>query len=284
MRVELMVEHVGHATALTFMKTSFYKKPVIALTVVVMVAAGSISRAQDQSMPPQAAGDSALPAGIEPNTPLAQVVKLAQAGVDVTVIKNYISNSPGAFNLDADKIISLNDAGIPSEVVNAMLDRDKALYLANVSPPPASMPQVNPAPTDTDTAPPTAPVTVNYFNDTLSPYGSWVVVEGYGRCWRPTTVIYDAGWRPYCDRGHWVYTDCGWYWDSDYAWGVTFHYGRWFRHAQFGWCWYPDTEWSPSWVTWRSSADYCGWAPLPPLAVCVPSGRRFFLPGRERVR
>src|SRR5450756_1919960 len=262
------------------MKTPFYTKTMMAFVVAIAAAAGSISQAQDQPMPPPA-GAAALPPDIEPNTPLAQVVKLTQAGVDVTVIKNYIANSPGAFNLDADKIITLKDAGVPTEVVNAMMDRDKALYLANATtPPPVSAPAVVTGMSDTtpDTAPPAEPVTVNYFNDTLSPYGSWVDVEGYGRCWRPTTVVYDAGWRPYCDRGHWVYTDCGWYWDSDYSWGVTFHYGRWFRHDRFGWCWYPDTEWAPSWVTWRSSSDYCGWAPLPPLSVFRP-GVGFFYRG-----
>jgi len=258
------------------MKTFFSPKTMLALAVAIAAAAGTISQAQDQPIPPPA-GASVLPPEIEPNTPLAEVVKLAQSGVDLSVIKNYISNSTAAFNLDADKIITLKDVGVPTEVVNAMMDRDKALYLAAAVPPPVvSAPAV--ATTPTDTAPPTQPVTVNYFDTTLTPYGSWVVVEGYGRCWRPTTVIYDANWRPYCDRGHWVYTDCGWYWDSDYAWGVTFHYGRWFRHDHFGWCWYPDTEWAPSWVTWRSSSDYCGWAPLPPLAVYRP-GVGFFYRG-----
>ncbi|HEV2692332.1 MAG TPA: DUF6600 domain-containing protein [Verrucomicrobiae bacterium] len=253
---------------------------MIALAVTIIAAAGSVSKAQDQP-PPPAAVDSTLPPDIDPNTPLAQVVKLAQSGVDISVIKNYIASSPGAFNLDADKIITLKDAGVPTEVVNAMLDRDKALYAASATPPPVvSAPAPTSAPPDssTETAPPDAPVTVNYFDTTLTPYGSWVDVEGYGRCWRPTTVIYDAGWRPYCDRGHWVYTDCGWYWDSDYAWGSTFHYGRWFRHDRFGWCWYPDTEWAPSWVTWRSSSDFCGWAPLPPLATFRP-GAGFFYRG-----
>jgi hypothetical protein len=113
-----------------------------------------------------------------------------------------------------------------------------------------------------------APVTVNYFYDSLAPYGAWVDVEGYGRCWRPTVMVVNAGWQPYCDHGHWVYTDAGWYWISDYSWGwAPFHYGRWFHHASFGWCWAPDTVWGPSWVTWRYSDDYCGWAPLPPRAV-----------------
>ena len=115
-----------------------------------------------------------------------------------------------------------------------------------------------------------AEVTVNYFYSSLAPYGTWVDVEGYGRCWRPTTVVYNSGWQPYCDRGHWVYTDCGWYWVSDYSWGVTFHYGRWFQNPRLGWCWWPDTVWAPSWVTWRYSNDYCGWAPLPPFAVYRP--------------
>jgi hypothetical protein len=93
------------------------------------------------------------------------------------------------------------------------------------------------------------------------------VINGYGRCWRPTVCVYDPGWRPYCDRGRWVYTDCGWYWSSDYAWGATFHYGRWFQNPGYGWCWCPDTVWGPSWVTWRYSNAYCGWAPLPPFTT-----------------
>ncbi|MEI9866068.1 MAG: DUF6600 domain-containing protein [Limisphaerales bacterium] len=98
----------------------------------------------------------------------------------------------------------------------------------------------------------------------MQPYGNWVVINGYGRCWQPTVVINDPSWQPYCNRGSWVYSDCGWYWNSSYAWGATFHYGRWFRAPNYGWCWYPDNVWAPSWVTWRYSNNYCGWAPLPP--------------------
>ena len=80
---------------------------------------------------------------------------------------------------------------------------------------------------------------------------------------------------------------CGWYWMSDYSWGwAPFHYGRWFHHARFGWCWMPDTVWGPSWVTWRYSDDYCGWAPLPPGAI-YRAGVGFFLQrggGQRRFR
>lgn len=58
---------------------------------------------------------------------------------------------------------------------------------------------------------------------------------------------------------------------SDYSWGsVAFHYGRWFSHPRWGWCWWPDTVWSPSWVTWRYDSGNCGWAPLPPNSIYTP--------------
>ncbi len=214
------------------------------------------------------------PPSIFPTSPLAQVVRLTQAGVDPGVIMTYITNSSSTFNLDSDKIIYAADAGVPSAMVTAMMQRDlflqqqfasaQAAQLAQQAQPPSTEETAAPDATNVAAQPETQPVTVNYFYDSLAPYGSWVVVNGYGRCWRPTVCTYDSSWQPYCDRGRWVYSDCGWYWNSDYAWGATFHYGRWFRDASVGWCWYPDTVWAPSWVTWRRSNSYCGWAPLPP--------------------
>ena len=111
----------------------------------------------------------------------------------------------------------------------------------------------------------------NYFHDQLAPYGSWVEVPVYGWCWRPDTAYaVNPSWQPYCDFGHWVYTDSGWYWQSDYRWGeIAFHYGRWYLDASYGWLWVPDYTWGPSWVCWRQAEGYCGWAPLPPGAVFV---------------
>jgi hypothetical protein len=260
------------------MKNYFASKTLIALAVAIAAAAGYETMANEQPMPPPAAS-GALPENIAPGSPVAEVVKLAQAGVDVSVIQTYISNCSNAFNLDADKIISLNDAGVPSDLVTAMYAHDKNFLAAinNSAPPAPASPPPTPAVVSGNSSPapaavsaPATEMTINNFNDTLTPYGQWVEVEGYGRCWRPTTVVYDSTWQPYCDRGRWVYTDCGWYWDSDYAWGVTFHYGRWFNNPRYGWCWWPDTVWAPSWVTWRSSGEYCGWAPLPPFTAYQP--------------
>jgi hypothetical protein len=279
------------------MKIESFQKHILGTAIAVLCLTGvrspfnSPAQAQSTSPPPDSATESsALPPNIYPTSPLAQVVRLTQAGVDESIIMTYVTNSGSTFNLDSDKIIYLKDIGLPNEVVTAMMQHDQQLQqqmTASAYQPPA---QPAPAPATTDqpeTAPPPqsveqpAEVTVNNFYDTLAPYGSWVDVDGYGRCWRPSVVIYNPGWQPYCDHGHWVYTDCGWYWFSDYSWGwAPFHYGRWFQHSRWGWCWTPDTVWGPSWVTWRYSNDYCGWAPLPPFAA-YREGVGFFYQGRN---
>jgi hypothetical protein len=220
-----------------------------------------------------------LPPNIYPSSPLAQVIRLVQADVSGDVIMTYVTNSGSTFNLDPDKIIYLKDLGAPDELVTAMIQRDQVLHqqMSAYQPPqPAPVPTPVAPPAESEPVPTEPPpeqpeeVTVNNFYYTLAPYGSWVTVNGYGRCWRPTVVAYNSAWQPYCDHGHWIYTDCGWYWASDYSWGwAAFHYGRWFNHPNYGWCWYPGATWGPSWVTWRYANNYCGWAPLPPFTACT---------------
>jgi len=279
------------------MKTEFFQRSVLGTAIAVLcllgVSAPTHSPAQtapDAPPPPDnSATTGELPPYIFPTSPLAQVIRLTQAGVDQSIIQTFVANSSSTFNLDSDKIIYLKDIGLPNEVVTAMMQRDQLLQqqMAAAAPPPvqpapetATNPDTAPEPPPADQPEPApAPVTVTYFYDSLAPYGSWVNVEGYGRCWRPSVCVYNPGWQPYCDHGHWVYTDCGWYWSSDYSWGwAPFHYGRWFQHSRWGWCWTPDTVWGPSWVTWRYSNSYCGWAPLPPFAT-YQAGIGFFYRG-----
>ena len=267
------------------MKTRLFRKSNwgIALAALWLASdhSAQLSKAQAQPAPPPptAADVSAVPPpsvapppSILPTSPLAQVIRLAQAGVDESVIMSYVTSSTSTFNLDSETIIYLSDLGVPNEVVTAMMQRDQVLQqqMAAANPPPPPPDTTTTESTEPPPPPEPTEVTVNYFYSSLAPYGTWVDVQGYGRCWRPTMVVYNSGWQPYCDRGHWVYSDCGWYWASDYSWGVTFHYGRWFQNPRLGWCWWPDTVWAPSWVTWRYSNDYCGWAPLPPFAVYRP--------------
>jgi hypothetical protein len=143
---------------------------------------------------------------------------------------------------------------------------------------PLNVPEVSEIPTVSPM--PVATVSFEDFYGALAPYGNWVEVAGQGRCWQPAAAVRDPSWRPYCDRGHWVYSDGGWYWLSEYSWGwAPFHYGRWFQHAKSGWCWRPDTTWGPAWVCWRTTPKACGWAPLPPGAGHRP-GRGWVFDGK----
>jgi hypothetical protein len=223
----------------------------------------------------------------------AEIVKLAQAGVDESVMMTYVSNSANVFTLTSDDIVYLNDVGVPGTVITAMLQLDQALQgdSAMASAPPVYTNQPVPAPgaptpyatpqgeeqqTATAGVEPSLQssqvnVSYTYFYDSLAPYGTWIDIAGYGLCWQPTVVAVNRNWQPYSDRGRWVYTDLGWHWISDYSWGwAPFHYGRWFQHSRLGWCWAPDTVWGPAWVSWRYTSDYCGWAPLPPSAFYRP--------------
>jgi hypothetical protein len=127
--------------------------------------------------------------------------------------------------------------------------------------------------------PASADVSFSFFYSNLSPYGTWAVSADYGRVWRP--YDYEPGWNPYYD-GHWVYTDYGWTWVSDYAWGsVPYHYGTWTLDPYMGWVWVPGYVWAPSWVVFSSGPDYIGWAPVPPRFVVGASiGFSTFSPER----
>jgi hypothetical protein len=104
------------------------------------------------------------------------------------------------------------------------------------------------------------------FYEKLDPYGEWRETSEYGYVFQPREAESSRDWRPYTE-GHWVYSDAGWTWVSDETFGwATYHYGRWVKLRRVGWVWVPGQEWAPAWVSWRSSKDYVGWAPLPPEA------------------
>ncbi len=120
----------------------------------------------------------------------------------------------------------------------------------------------------------------------LAPYGQWIEDERYGYLWSPDV---ETTFRPYYTNGHWVMTDFGNTWVSDYAWGwACFHYGRWLYDSYYGWLWKPGKNWGPAWVSWRQSEGYYGWAPLSPAysskegvaAYSCPSDWWIFLPAQ----
>ncbi len=258
----------------------------------------AVSASQPASQP-----TAPTPPDVKLSPGASEIAKLAQAGLGEDVMLAYVGNVNSGFSLGSDQIVYLNDLGVSGTVVKAMIQRDAELAAnaqawaaanqtpvtpntpaptpppvpsddgAYPSPPSDNSGAVNPGDMANDANPGDYPATddTGYFYNSLAPYGSWIYVGGAGLCWQPTVCVGNHDWQPYFDRGRWVHTDCGWYWQSDYSWGwAAFHYGRWFDDGRRGWVWKPDHVWGPAWVSWRQSEDYCGWAPLPPSAHFVP--------------
>ena len=173
--------------------------------------------------------------------------------MDESVMLAFVTNSSYIFQLDSDDIIYLKDVGVSEVIIAAMIQHDKTLQ-SNLPNPTAAEPPPNtnvtvavteiqpPAPETVAYGEPVEQVNVSYtyFYSSLAPYGSWINVGSCGLVWRPTACAVNREWRPYCDSGRWVYSDCGWYWASTYSWGwAPYHYGRWLRHSHYGWCWAP---------------------------------------------
>ncbi len=238
---------------------------------------------------------------------LEDLIRLVKSGAGEDVLLGKIRASQDLGELSADELIYLNDIGTPQQVIMEWMNRAAELRrlaatpvtsaqppeLASAAPPvlppvPDAVPVqlldspavegVQPAVTVV-TAPLPGQVNESDFYQALSPYGAWIAVDnGWG--WRPAVAVVDSAWRPYCQGGHWIYTDYGWTWYSDYSWGwAPFHYGRWLHHGQHGWVWFPGRTWGPAWVSWRTDDRHCGWAPLPPAAH-YSSGAGFAYYGR----
>lgn len=125
---------------------------------------------------------------------------------------------------------------------------------------------VTPRPALAATTDTSEPESYDTFYRKLEPYGAWRETSDYGYVWQPEQAQRSSDWRPYAD-GRWAYTDAGWTWISEEPFGwATYHYGRWIRIRNVGWVWVPGEEWAPAWVSWRTSDQYVGWAPLPPEA------------------
>jgi hypothetical protein len=114
------------------------------------------------------------------------------------------------------------------------------------------------------------PEAYQQFEEPLAQAGAWTDDASYGRIWIPSPMVVGENFTPYYTAGHWVLSEYGWTWVSDWGWGwAPFHYGRWVVVAGRGWAWVPGRVWGPAWVAWRSGDGYVGWAPLPPRGVRI---------------
>ncbi|MEI6970132.1 MAG: DUF6600 domain-containing protein [bacterium] len=225
--------------------------------------------------------------GLPPESLLAMIKETIQESASAGDSVDYTATD-GTGMTDEQAVQALYDLGIPPRTILAMIRKQ---LLASIQEGMGSAP----APAGGDgsstraiivqnlapaaVAPPVVK-TVDDFYGALAPHGVWITVAPYGRVWQPLVTVFDSSWRPYYDNGSWEWTDDGWCWRSTYSWGwAPFHYGRWTYVTGRRWVWVPDMVWAPSWVQWRHSDSYVGWAPLPPEAYYNP-GLGFTYHGR----
>ena len=102
--------------------------PVAAVLVVVLSLFSN--RVVAQNVQSDAPASVALPVS-QPAPDISygvgEVVKMWQAGVGNDVIATYINNATAPYHLDADGIIYVKSAGLPSQMIQAMIQRDVQL-------------------------------------------------------------------------------------------------------------------------------------------------------------
>jgi hypothetical protein len=139
------------------MKTQTSTTRVLALLLVTAALTGSLAQNATQPPPTFPRRESPAPALADADSktsPAAsvprlspwtsEIVKLAQAGIDEGVVLSFIENC-GMFNLGADQIIHLAGVGVPSQLLNAMLQHDYDLTSGAKLPTISGRPPLDPA-------------------------------------------------------------------------------------------------------------------------------------------
>jgi len=130
-----------------------------------------------------------LQAEIDPDSAYGELVRMVQAGVEQSVVLAYINHSLRFVNLDADKIIYLTDLGAPSEIIEAVMERDRQLIDEGIPP---GTPQSSEDEESGEEQP--AEVTAEDLNDTLAPYGcGWISMDMAAAGGRRFSSIIQAG-------------------------------------------------------------------------------------------
>jgi len=203
------------------MNTNYFKGFAAILAVTGLNLSTSLASAQDASAapppaapPPAAAPTPQLPYGV------GQILQLQQAKVGDDTIVAYIRNSGNSYGLSADQIIYLQQQGLSSAVITAMLSQPRPGVL-----PPAPAP----APVTTDTAPPAAPPAPADYTQQPA-YASPAVAPSVTYV-QPSTVYYSSPayypYYPYYPYG-WGYPvgfSIGWGYGWRGGWGGGWHGG-----------------------------------------------------------
>lgn len=106
-------------------------RALFAITVLILPTLGvTAQNAEGPTAAPPPANQNQSTPQLSPG--VSDVLKLSQAGVSDATVVTYIQSSDRGYGaLSAPEIVYLRDAGVSSEVVNAMLNKRKQLAEAN---------------------------------------------------------------------------------------------------------------------------------------------------------
>jgi len=197
------------------------------------------------------------------------VIRLARSGVDEQVVIAYIAGSATAYSPPLDELVYLNEVGLPSAIVAAMIERGNHLRAeaakeaavqvaqaaalaakATPAPAPVAAPAV-PAPVPAaPLAPVVAPAPTPAVVVVTSPPPTVIVQQPAPADVPPQVVQF---FEPLSPHGNWSRVeDYGWCWQPT----VIAHNPHWRPYADSGRWIYTDSGWY-----WQSDYSW-GWAPF----------------------
>jgi hypothetical protein len=166
--------------------------------------------APNESAPPRAKPDVAKAKKILEvmafSPGVVEVIKLGEAGVEESVILQFIQNSPVAYHPSAQDIIRLREANISSPVISALLQhggelRQRAAENAARTPAPAPAPVAAQSPPEPIAVQPAVCYPAPAAYAVASPpviYSSYPAYNyGYRGCYSPYTIYSGAGFYGY---------------------------------------------------------------------------------------
>lgn len=201
------------------MKTPSFPPAVLVMATLVLCTSFAPAVTAQESAPANPADPAittstprvALSPGVE------DILKLSRAKIGEGVIIAFIQNSDRHYNLSADEIIYLRQAGVTDRVVAAMLDPQAPIPPEPLSPPPTSSSETTFAsapqyvtPQDSTLFVEPAPASTVYLATTPT-YYSFYDPWPYWSWWYPYpyfSVGWYWGWGS-CNYGYWNYGYCG---------------------------------------------------------------------------
>lgn len=146
------------------------------------------------------------------STPVQEIAKMSESGTDAAVIQAYVENSPVAYNLKADEILYLNNHGVSSAIITAMIQhgaklREEAgIAQANAPAPPAQAPPASESSYAVDSGAPVYAASPTYAYPTAPVYYPSYAYSypSYYYPWYPSVGVFLS--RPfYYGRPHGAY-------------------------------------------------------------------------------